>query len=121
MYAFSEDVLIDNGAGYFYETSMNITEDNITDLILNEYDRQIWPCSGVHVICGMYSCDMSFVTVYPQFLSTLISGCYWINMEYFLHLQCPGACISSPTPPPTASPTISPTYPTNAPTFSPTI
>eukprot|EP01083_Nonionella_stella_P175387 610587_1 len=69
MYQYSQDVTLNNGAGYFYdydnilcsndrfvryETDMITTENTITSLILDEYHSQLWPCMDVHVICGAH-------------------------------------------------------------------
>eukprot|EP01083_Nonionella_stella_P259512 886003_1 len=81
MYQYSEDVTLNNGAGFFYdydnilcsndrfiryETDMNATDDSITSLILDEYHSQLWPCEDVHVICGVHACQMSYKIDIPQ-------------------------------------------------------
>ena len=136
MHQYSDNVAMDNGAGYLYndqnvhcnterfiqyETENNSTID-VEDLILNEYDSQLWPCTDVQIICGNNSCLMEYEVIEPQFLSDLqFETCYWLKVEYFLSTECTGQCLNSyaPTSAPTVPPTLPSAPPTIAPSFSP--
>eukprot|EP01084_Bolivina_argentea_P102877 184306_1 len=137
MYAYSNDVMLDNKYGYIpyilfnekyeiepnivcndkfirYETSL-VTQpiyNYVETTILNEYDihnLNMLPCAGVIVKCNEYSCQMGHILSVPDFIdSDLGTDCYWISAKHFLDWQCEGQCVGSPTESPTKNPSQTP-------------
>ena len=149
MYEHSDRVTLDNGIGFLSDIP-NIrcnqknrsirydvgwfteTVDTIKESILDQYDGNEFPCSGVSVLCNGSSCDMTnqmqldqvqsdlaWVNMSTKFMQ-LEEKCYYVGVETVQQIFCKGECKQSPTESPTASPTAAPsTPPSTAPSYSP--
>ena len=117
----SEDVSLDNGVGYLSDIAnihcnneMEIRFDvswfvedvdtsSVRDSILYEYDAAEFPCSGVSVLCGNRSCDMTYL-MHLDVVAIELSDfedeaqCFRVEMQT---MQQPGQCEQSPTESPT--------------------
>eukprot|EP01083_Nonionella_stella_P312351 1116856_1 len=145
MHSHSVNVKFDNGVGFRdldnneyvqcntenryipYETTLN--DEQINDLVLNEYQNDAFPCDGVLVGC-LYdldtvpkegTCQMSYTKKHSISVPSTPSDCYWTRVSDIIQITCHGDCVGSPTAPPTPAPTRNPTAVTVNPTSDPTV
>ena len=140
MYAYSKDVIFDNGIG-FLRDKHNILcnnqhwmewirfdgwiedEGTVEQSLLAANGDQEFPCSAITVKCNDLECAMTYV-IDTDLIDSLRSGsdtCYWIKAAEVQSMYCEGACQESPTSAPTIDPTQDPTLdPTAGPTRNPT-
>eukprot|EP01083_Nonionella_stella_P185755 678171_1 len=145
MHSHSVNVKFDNGVGFRdldnneyvqcntenryipYETTLN--DEQINDLVLNEYQNDAFPCDGVLVGC-LYdldtvpkegTCQMSYTKKHSISVPSTPSDCYWTRVSDIIQITCHGDCVGSPTRHPTPAPTRNPTSVTVNPTSDPTV
>eukprot|EP01083_Nonionella_stella_P311071 1107815_1 len=148
MFSYSDNVTLSNGFGYeelndsaqyveCHETSTYIewneslnADEQVTPLILDEYEGGRFPCESVTIGCFQANnsqyvsyCNMKFTVKADTFTIKShddLAKCYWVEVGDIIDISCEGDCVTSPTEDPTSSPSASPTEPTINPTINPT-